>query len=94
MVLKINLCVGPNSLWALFVTVIVQLMNFLGLCCVLALLACIKKKKINSFPHHELHAKIATASEAMNILDTVSAHCIVILFTGHELIILTAGARR
>ena len=33
--------VGPNSVWALFVTVIVQLMYCLVLCCVAALLACI-----------------------------------------------------
>ena len=33
----------PNSLWEPFVTVKVQLMYFLVLCCVKALLACIKK---------------------------------------------------
>ena len=36
-----KLYVCPNSLWAPFVTVLVQLMYCLGLGCVLALLACI-----------------------------------------------------
>ena len=38
-----QLYVGPNSLWALFVTVIVQFMYCLVLCCVMALLACIQR---------------------------------------------------
>ena len=48
-----QLYVGHNSLWAPFVTVIVQLMYCLVLCSVVALLA--------SIPHvQNVHAKIAT----------------------------------
>ena len=36
-----QLYVGPNSLWEPLVAVIVQLMDCLVLCCVVALLACI-----------------------------------------------------
>ena len=49
-----------HSLWAPFVTVIVQIMYCLVVCCVVALLACIKTFG-GSLPHQNLHAKIATA---------------------------------
>ena len=39
-----QLYVDPNSLWARFVTVIVQLMYCLVLCCVVSLLACVYPK--------------------------------------------------
>ena len=55
-----QLSVGPNSLWAPFVTVIGQLIYCLVLCPVVPLLARIEEK-MRSFPHQNLHAKTATA---------------------------------
>jgi hypothetical protein len=53
-----QLYVGPNSLWAQFVAIIVQLMYCLVLCGVVALLTCIP---LNYFlPHQDLYAKITT----------------------------------
>ena len=44
--LLVKLYGGPNNFWAPFVTIIVQLMYSLVLCCVVALLACISPKNI------------------------------------------------
>ena len=44
-----QLNIGPNSLWVPFVTIKLQLMYCLVLCCVVAL------------PHQDLHANITTA---------------------------------
>ena len=52
-----KLYVGPNSLWAPFVTVIVQLMYCLVLCCCFAGM----HPAFFCLPHQDLHTKIATA---------------------------------
>ena len=56
--------VGPNRLWAAFVTIIVQFMQCLVLCCVVALLAC--PCFFYFFACQGVHAKIDTAYRIQN----------------------------
>ena len=62
-----QLYVGPNSLWAPFDTVIVQLMYCLVLCCGFAGIH--RKHFGGSLPHQDVHAKIATANIICQLLN-------------------------
>ena len=64
-----QLYVGPNSLWASFVTAIVQLMYCLVLCCVVALLACITHFFL---PHQDLDTEITTEYPAYSLRSKVA----------------------